>query len=153
MPPLRERPGDIPLLAMFFVEKFGRKLSRPIRQVTEDTMLRLSQYSWPGNIRELQNVIERAVVLANGPILQVDENALPKATPRPMAQLSGLLAPAGSGSESASLEEVEREHIVAVLTQAQWRIEGDRGAAKILNLQPSTLRSRMQKLGISRPTA
>ncbi len=160
MPPLRERAADIPLLTMFFLEKFARKLGRPIRQVPEETMARLCGYSWPGNIRELENVIERAAVLATSPILRVEESALPESISHPR-NAAPESVPAGStlphaiplaaAPGGASLEEMERQHIVSVLTQTQWRVEGKRGAAKILQLQPSTLRSRMQKLGIARP--
>jgi formate hydrogenlyase transcriptional activator len=156
MPPLRERPEDIPLLTMFFLERFARKLGKPIGHVAEETMSRFCRYSWPGNIRELQNVIERAVVLSKGPVLTVDGTALVdfprsdataniarriRAPSPPSAPVSGRLP---------SLEEAERQHIVTALTQANWQIEGDRGAARLLDLQPSTLRSRMQKLGIVR---
>jgi formate hydrogenlyase transcriptional activator len=156
MPPLRERQEDVPLLTMFFLEKVARKLGRPVAHVTEETMSRLCAYSWPGNIRELHNVIERAVVLSKGPVLKVEGSALfdfprPEATASVAAKIPTPSPPAAPASSSVpSLEEVERQHIVAVLTQANWRIEGDRGAAKLLNLQPSTLRSRMQKLGIVR---
>ncbi len=119
-------------------------------------MSRLCAYSWPGNIRELQNVIERAVVLSKGPVLTVEGALLfdlqrsdgrENNTSRvPVRTLPG----APVTSSLPSLEEVERQHIVAVLKEANWRIEGERGAAKLLNLQPSTLRSRMQKLGIVR---
>jgi formate hydrogenlyase transcriptional activator len=158
MPALRERADDIPLLTMFFLEKSARKLGRPIKQVAEETMLRLCQYPWPGNIRELQNVIERAVVLASGPVLRVDESALPATATRALSHLPEPHAnesttpqlPPPAKTDGASLEEVERQHIIAVLRQARWRIEGNGGAAKILNLEPSTLRSRMKKLGITR---
>jgi PAS domain S-box-containing protein len=156
MPPLRERQEDVPLLTMFFLEKFARKLGRPVAHVTEETMSRLCAYSWPGNIRELQNVIERAVVLSKGSVLKVEGSALfdfprPEATASVAAKIPTPSPPAAPAASSvSSLEEVERQHIVAVLMQANWRIEGDRGAAKLLNLQPSTLRSRMQKLGIVR---
>jgi PAS domain S-box-containing protein len=158
MPPLRERADDIPLLTMFFLEKSARKLGRPIKQVAEETMRQLCQYPWPGNIRELQNVIERAVVLANGAVLVVDESALPGTPSRALPLLSEPRVdqpsppprPPAAKTDGASLEEVERQHIVAVLHQVNWRIEGNGGAAKILNLEPSTLRSRMKKLGIVR---
>ena len=156
MPPLRERQEDIHLLVMFFLEKFARKLGKPITQVAGETMSRLCAYSWPGNIRELQNVIERAVVLSKGPVLTVEGAALfdfPRSDgPANNASRAPVQSPPGAPASGSvpSLEEVERQHIVAVLTQANWRIEGDRGAAKLLNLQPSTLRSRMQKLGIVR---
>jgi len=157
MPSLRERANDIPLLTMFFLEKFARKLGRPITQVAEETMARLCAYSWPGNIRELQNVIERAVVLSAGPLLTVEKGALPgvAAPPPSWSPESAMLdvkAPSPSPVVPAggALEDVERQHIITVLRQTNWRIEGAQGAAKILDLQPSTLRSRMQKLGISR---
>ena len=156
MPPLRERQEDVPLLTMFFLEKFARKLGRPILHVEEESMFRLRTYSWPGNIRELQNVIERAVVLSRGTILTVQGSALSDLSPTgnpPNVEVT-IPTPLSSlrtaSNNIRSLEEVEREHIVAVLTQVNWQIEGDRGAAKLLNLQPSTLRSRMQKLGIAR---
>jgi len=161
MPSLRERASDIPLLTMFFLEKFARKLGRPITQVAEETMARLCAYDWPGNIRELQNVIERAAVLSAGPLLSVEIGALPGAAARisatpawsPDAAMIDVAKPVAAGSHTPgnALEDVEREHIIAVLRQVNWRIEGAGGAAKILDLQPSTLRSRMQKLGIARP--
>ncbi len=115
-------------------------------------------YSWPGNIRELQNVIERAVVLTTGTVLRVDESLLPQASNNAPAYQHGVKAagtkpiepspsPIGDG---AALEDVERQHIIAVLKKADWRIEGKGGAANTLNLNPSTLRSRMRKLGITR---
>jgi formate hydrogenlyase transcriptional activator len=146
MPPLRERAEDVPLLTMFFLERFARKLGRPIAQVAEETMARLCAYSWPGNIRELQNLIERAAVLATGPVLHIDESALEISRTAALGDLAAL-APK---SADVSLEEVERQHILSVLAQTKWRIEGNAGAAKLLNLQPSTLRSRMQRLGIAR---
>jgi len=119
-------------------------------------MSRLCAYSWPGNIRELQNVIERAVVLSKGPALEIERSALFDFPPaEPVASIPARSPTLASPPSSSvrSLEEVERQHIVDVLTQANWRIEGDRGAAKLLNLRPSTLRSRMQKLGIVRRLA
>jgi len=156
MPPLRERQEDVPLLTMCFLEKYARKLGRSISHVTEETMSRLCAYSWPGNIRELQNVIERAVVLSKGPVLEIERSALFDFPPaEPVASIPARSPTLASPPSSSvrSLEEVERQHIVDVLTQANWRIEGDRGAAKLLNLRPSTLRSRMQKLGIVRRLA
>ena len=156
MPPLRERQEDIHLLVMFFLEKFTRKLGKPITQVAGETMSRLCAYSWPGNIRELQNVIERAVVLSKGPVLTVEGAVLLDFQRSDGQANTASKTPAQSGpgapatSRLPSLEEVERQHIVAVLKEANWRIEGERGAARLLKLQPSTLRSRMQKLGIVR---
>jgi transcriptional regulator with GAF, ATPase, and Fis domain len=114
------------------------------------------RYPWPGNIRELQNIIERAVVLSKGSVLTVEGTALfdsPRSDGQPNNALrTPTQSPPGAPitGRLPSLEEVERQHIVAVLREVSWRIEGERGAAKLLNLQPSTLRSRMQKFGIVR---
>jgi formate hydrogenlyase transcriptional activator len=156
VPPLRERAEDIPLLVMFSLQKFAKKLGRPVKQVTEDTMRRLAAYDWPGNIRELQNVIERALLLSPGDTLMLapdfgpgpDKGEKQKAEGGNKPQLSTPTSAATN--ETGSLEDVERRHIESVLAQTNWMIEGGRGAAKILNINPSTLRSRMQKLGIKR---
>ena len=129
---------------MFFLEKFAKKLGRPTTHVDEELMRRLCSYSWPGNIRELQNVIERAAVLSKGPVLTVEESALFDLSPE--NRTANVAAPIPIPSASAatvstrvrSLEEVECDHIVVALAQAKWQIEGDRGAAKLLNLQKST---------------
>jgi transcriptional regulator with GAF, ATPase, and Fis domain len=159
MPPLRDRADDIPLLTMFFLERFAPKLGGKVRQVSEGTMHRLCGYPWPGNIRELQNVIERAMVLTTGPVLQVEENALPgsgatlptASTGAPASAQTTAIESNPAANDGASLVNVEREHITAILVQAKWRIEGEKGAAKVLGMEPSTLRSRMKKLGIVRP--
>jgi PAS domain S-box-containing protein len=157
VPALRERHGDIPLLVAFFVQRFAKKLSKPVKRTSEETMLRLASYPWPGNIRELQNVIERAVVLSKGESLELASDFSPVAESPilPAAKTTGDVVeePAAIARENkaGSLVDVERRHIEAVLNQTNWMIEGERGAAKILNLSPSTLRSRMQKLGIRRP--
>jgi PAS domain S-box-containing protein len=159
VPPLRERRGDVPLLVAFFVQKFAKKHGNPVSQVSEETMRRLAAYHWPGNVRELQNVVERAVVLAQGNTLTLAPSLefAPPLGDRPREEagperLKGL-QPSISSHQPASgaLADVERQHIETVLAQASWMIEGERGAARILNLHPSTLRSRMQKLGIKRP--
>jgi len=153
VPPLRERRADIPLLATFFVERFARQFGKHITGVSQDTMEILSRYDWPGNIRELQNVIERAVVLSRTSVLKLGADLLPmrSATAADEAQTGGS-ASAHEDSANFTLEQVERRHILRVLEQASWVIEGDRGAAKILDLHPNTLRSRMKKLGIERTT-
>jgi len=161
VPALRERLSDIPLLTTFFVQRFAKKMGKNITQISPELFQRLASYSWPGNIRELQNVIERAVILSPGHSLALADElrsapAMP-ASPRPAvvqpATPSGHLLPSPSAAHPPpeSLEEVERRHIEAVLRQTNWMIEGERGAARTLNLNPSTLRSRMQKLGIKRP--
>jgi formate hydrogenlyase transcriptional activator len=152
VPPLRERKEDIPPLTMFFLEKFSKKLGGSVTQIAEESMHRLCAYSWPGNIRELQNVIERAVVLSHGAVLTVEGSALfdLSRTRSCVTSEPGLLAQKVHPERATSMEEVERHHIITVLEETNWRIEGNQGAAKRLNLQPSTLRSRMQRLGIVR---
>lgn len=137
VPPLRQRKDDIPLLVEHFIAKFAKRSGKTITAVSPRVMQTLQAHSWPGNVRELANVIERAVIHTTGSVLQSlgkfghadDESALlPK-----------------------TLEEVERQLIIDTLENTQWRIEGSRGAAKILDINPSTLRARMLKLGITRP--
>ena len=159
VPALRERIEDIPLLTTFFMQRFAKKFNKPVDRVSEETMQRLTRYPWPGNIRELQNIIERAVVLSRGNTLplSVDFDSVANTESKIKNQKSKIETPALNHPPAAipeapvALEDVERRHIEAVLKQTNWMIEGERGAAKILSLNPSTLRSRMQKLGIKRP--
>jgi formate hydrogenlyase transcriptional activator len=137
VPPLRERKDDIPLLVNFFLGRFGKKLGKEIHGVPQKAMASLTSYSWPGNIRELQNVVERAVVLASGPIVNVDDSMM---RGDDGAQVSPV----------ETLENVERNHILRALNETAWVIHGKKGAAEILGINPSTLRSRMEKLGIKR---
>ena len=151
VPPLRERRTDIPLLTTFFVERFARQFGKQITGVSQDTMDLLSRYDWPGNIRELQNVIERAVVLSRTPVLRLGTDLLPlriASTAEEASKVGNTSLP--DDSVDSTLEEVEKRHIVRVLERTSWVIEGDRGAAKLLDLHPNTLRSRMKKLGIER---
>jgi transcriptional regulator with GAF, ATPase, and Fis domain len=146
------------LLTAFFVERFSRQLGRQITGVAHDTMEILSRYDWPGNIRELQNVIERAVVLSRGSVLKLGSDLLPASTEHsPDEQLSAGAGangkkPDGIADDRFTLEQVEKRHILQVLDQTDWVIEGQNGAAKILDLHPNTLRSRMKKLGLDRST-
>ncbi|MBH0191341.1 MAG: sigma 54-interacting transcriptional regulator [Nitrospira sp.] len=138
LPPLREREGDIPLLAQYFVQKCSANLGKKITRIPERMLGALQRYQWPGNIRELEHVIERAVILSEGPQLEPIEWLTPT---------SGK----PSGSEQVlTLEEMERQHIVDVLEQTNWRVSGEKGAAKILGLNATTLEARMKKLGIER---
>jgi formate hydrogenlyase transcriptional activator len=162
-PPLRAREGDIPLLAHFFAERSARELGRRIDGISRSTLDRLETYDWPGNVRELQNVIERAVVLARGPILEIGAELLPAAE---RARAPVPVSPSAPGSSSApapslrptppnahgaeTLEDVERRHLLDTLVRTRWIVEGPRGAASALAMNPSTLRSRMKKLGIRR---
>jgi PAS domain S-box-containing protein len=142
LPALRERPGDVPLLVRFFVTKVASRLGKRIGTIDPDTLDALAAYRWPGNIRELENVIERAVILSDGPELEIDPEvfSLPsEGPPVPDASAQSLVA-------------VERDHILNVLSQTGWVIEGASGAAKVLGLHPNTLRSRMKKLAVVRPT-
>ena len=157
LPSLRQRRSDIPILTSFFVDRFSRQFGKRITGVSQDSMELLSRYNWPGNIRELQNVVERAVVLSSGPVLKLGPDLLPSSSaPAPGEEVvpTSVAGQGGNGrSQHASLEDVEKRHIIEVLKQTGWVIEGPRGAAKILSLHPNTLRSRMKKLGIERSTA
>jgi formate hydrogenlyase transcriptional activator len=164
VPPLRDRRADIPQLVMFFLSRFAKKLGRKIEAVPQSIMDLLTTYDWPGNIRELQNLIERAVVLSEGPVLRLDRALLPAVASEATATVLGGVGsvffqpdrnhmprsspPSPASDDSQRLEDVEKRHILAVLRQTRGVIEGPRGAAKILNLHPNTLRSRMKKLGI-----
>ena len=139
MPALSERPTDIPLLARFFLDKFARKMGKSVRDLSPKACERLLRYSWPGNIRELQNVIERATILARGPLLEIDD-----ALELRLEDQETSIVP----DQLISFEDMERSYILKVLERTQWVIEGEQGAAAILDLNPSTLRSRMQKLNI-----
>lgn len=139
LPPLSERKEDIPLLTMYFTQKYANKLSKEIKSVSEDNIERLKSYLWPGNIRELENIIERAVIVSTSEMLNIDQN------------LFGALSETALDEDSKmSLEDNEREHIIKILNQTKWKIQGEDGAAKILGINPSTLRSRMDKLGIKK---
>jgi formate hydrogenlyase transcriptional activator len=151
-PPLRERKGDVPLLVHLFVDRFARQSGKRIEGVSQATMARLAAYDWPGNVRELQNVIERAVVLAQGPVLDFATELVPR-TDLALPARAGTGPVPAPASDRQALDEVSRRHIVAVLQQTGWRIDGPRGAARLLKVHPSTLRSRMQKLGIQRSAA
>jgi formate hydrogenlyase transcriptional activator len=139
VPPLRERTEDIPLLVRHFVEHFARRMGRTIETIPSETIETLTRYPWPGNIRELQNLIERAVILSPGPALQV-----------PLRDLNTRAISAQGGGRHETLEQAERAHILAALHEVQWVLSGPRGAAARLGLNRSTLQFRMKKLGIIR---
>ena len=135
VPPLRDRLEDIPVLTWSFVQEFNAKMGRTVDSIPKQTMEQLKTYPWPGNIRELRNMVERAMITSNGRSLSMEP-------PRMMP---------GANNPLATLEEVERDHIKAVLEYTRWRISGKGGAAEVLGLVPTTLHSRMKKLGIFRP--
>jgi formate hydrogenlyase transcriptional activator len=137
VPPLRQRKEDIPLLTQAFIERCAKKMGKRITSVQEKTRKALQDYPWPGNIRELESVLERAVILCSGPVLQLADK-LEMASPPVVSTVR-------------TLEAVERNQIHKILLETRWRIEGKEGTAAILGLHPSTLRARMHKLGILRP--
>jgi len=137
VPPLRERVEDIPLLAWAFVSEFGEKMGKKISRISKQDMAAMQAYGWPGNIRELRNIIEHAVIVCTGDLLHIQ---LPIENSK-----KGRLS-------SYALADVERQHILDVLNLTKWSIKGANGAASMLDLNPSTLYSRMQKLGISKPS-
>jgi len=137
LPALRERRDDIPALVEHFVEIYSRRMDRQIAEIPAETMSALTSYAWPGNIRELQNFIERSVILSSGSVLHA-----PLATLKASAETESLGA--------TTLEDVERDHIRKILEQTRWVVAGPNGAAARLGIKRSTLYFRMQKLGISR---
>ena len=143
LPPLRDRVADIPMLVWQFAREFAEAIGRPIDRIPDGTMEALARYPWPGNVRELRNVIERAMILATGPTLHV---ALPEHHDEPESRTA-----ASAQVPPATLEQSERRQIEETLAQCGWRIRGESGAAARLGLKPTTLESRMRKLGISRP--
>jgi formate hydrogenlyase transcriptional activator len=142
VPALRERSEDIPVLVRHFVQQFSRRMNKNIDTIPSETMTTLVRYHWPGNIRELQNVIERAVILSIGPVLKVPTDELHLRTSSPPANNSG------HGNLQAVLDDAERQGIVATLEKTNWIVAGPNGAAARLGMKRSTLQSRMQKLGI-----
>jgi len=159
VPALRDRAGDIPLLSMFFAQKLSARMGKRITKIGEDTLRKLLSYPWPGNIRELQNVIERAVILSPDSTLVVAEELRAPTPPRASQAAGGGTTTTGAEEDQlsaraedlGSLQDAGRRHIEAVLSSTNWMIEGERGAAKLLGISPSTLRSRMQRLGVKRP--
>ena len=144
IPPLRERREDIPLLVRYFAQKYARRMKRPIETIPVKAMTALTEYHWPGNVREMENFIERAVILSRGSELQI-----PVAELKPRNGIGAPQLTAANGFET--LEHAEREHIVRTLGETKWVIGGPTGAASRLGMKRTTLQSRMRKLGILRP--
>jgi transcriptional regulator with GAF, ATPase, and Fis domain len=137
MPPLRDRLEDIPLLVDFYVKKISKRMGKSIEIIPSNVMETLQNYNWPGNVRELENVLERAIINSSGPKLRLADEL--KQTGKDLS------------TSQKTMEAVERDHIVKVLGQTQWKVSGKNGAAEILGLNRSTLRARMRKLGILKP--
>lgn len=138
LPALRERKEDIPLLVEYFVNKYAPKLGKNIKTIPKKQLQKLEAYPWPGNIRELENIVERSVIISSGNKLEVGD------------WLNINAAPIG-GEKMETLEANERKHIVKALKMTNWRVSGEKGAAKLLDINDRTLQSRMKKLGIRRP--
>jgi formate hydrogenlyase transcriptional activator len=156
LPPLRERRSDIPQLVAFYLSRFSKRLGKKIDGVSRESMEKLMNYPWPGNIRELQNVIERAVILAVDPTLRLDRDLMPVASSTKQIEtlerdaLDQRQEDLKSPNPLLTLEEVDRNHILTALQHAGGVVDGPKGAARILKLHPNTLRHRMSKLGIKR---
>ena len=141
IPPLRQRTEDIPLLVRFFVDRLSKKVGKTITDISKKDLRALTRCEWRGNVRELENYIERAIISSPGPTLRLEPlSGNPVSGPTP-----GLIPP-----PALPLEEVEKQYIESVLNTCDWKINGDKGAAEVLQLHPSTLRSKMKKLGIQR---
>jgi len=139
IPPLRERPGDIPLLVRYFAEKFARQMQKPVESIPAATMAKLQAWHWPGNVRELENLIERSVILTSGNSLQV-----------PLSEMDKLPAKVRSAAPSETLEATDRDQIIKVLRETRGVLAGPNGAASRLGLKRTTLQYKMKKLGITR---
>jgi formate hydrogenlyase transcriptional activator len=156
LPPLRERRSDIPQLVAFCLSRFSQRLGKKIHGVSRESMENLMNYPWPGNIRELQNVIERAIIVSAEPTLRLDRDLMPVVAAQKGMEAAETDAPEDRQADLAppkpllTLDEVERNHIRAALQHAGGVVDGPKGAARILNLHPNTLRHRMDKLGIKR---
>jgi PAS domain S-box-containing protein len=151
VPPLRERSDDVALLASAFTEKFAKRMGRPIAQLSPEDIQRLKVYDWPGNIRELQNVIERAVITSRDGRLNLDR-ALPETAKTAVIGIPDSPETSPERIRTAQeLQEIERKNIILALDAAGWKVSGEKGAAKLLGVPPSTLSSRMKALSIKRP--
>jgi formate hydrogenlyase transcriptional activator len=141
LPPLRERPADIPQLALHFVQQFSQRMNKEIETIPDKAIESFLRYNWPGNIREMQNLIERAVIMSTGSVLQV-----------PLEYLRIREAHITQSPNGRTLADAEREHILATLKETEWVLSGPNGAAARLGINRSTLQFRMRKLGIVRPS-
>ena len=142
IPPLRERREDIPMLVWSFIDIFSAEFGKKVESVEQSTMDALQEYSWPGNVRELRNTIERAMIVLTSTTLQIDLSKIAVRAPRSTTSVRS--------TENMTMREIETRHILDVLNQVTWRIRGKKGAAEILGMKPTTLETRMAKLGITR---
>jgi transcriptional regulator with GAF, ATPase, and Fis domain len=145
VPPLRQRREDIPLLVSHYARQIGERLGKNIGAIPAQVMREFTEYNWPGNIRELQNLIERAVIVSSDGVLHLPEPLVQSTTPS-ISESKASKEP----TILATADEAEREHILRALEASGWRINGPNGAAAMLKLHPSTLRFRMKKLGLTK---
>jgi transcriptional regulator with GAF, ATPase, and Fis domain len=150
LPPLRERSEDLPLLVSHLTKQLSLKLGKPIEKIPQHTMSALQNYSWPGNVRELRNVIERAIIVSQGSKLELAEG-LESSGAETRQSVIQVRDPETTLDDGDTLQRSESKLILRTLKKVHWRIEGPGGAAELLDVHPSTLRSRMKKLGIDRP--
>ena len=143
IPPLRERIEDIPVLINHFVNKYCKKYRKEIKYIADNTLQEMKAYAWPGNVRELENIIERSVIISNQELLIIKEFDKENSKNKKII----------SNYNNTTLEEVQHNHIIKILNETHWKIDGKQGAAMLLNIKPSTLRDRMKKFGIIRPKA
>jgi formate hydrogenlyase transcriptional activator len=154
IPALRDRAEDIPLLVRYFVQKLSRRLNKAVEYIPADAMDALASYSWPGNIRELENLIERAVLLSPGKELRVPLSEIKSSSSvatEPSSSFASLTSSTSLASSISTLEDAERQHILRALKHTQWRVAGPKGAAVLLGMKRTTLQARIRKLGIRRP--
>ncbi len=155
LPPLRERREDVPLLADKFMRQFAARMNKSVQRISRESMTRLVEHDWPGNIRELQNVLERSVILAQGPEVEIVIGERPaqrdsSVPPPPSERFPSAGAASARGGASTLWREVEKAHFLAVLERTNWVIAGPNGAAARLGMKRSTLNFRLKKLGITR---
>ncbi|MFT6088120.1 MAG: transcriptional regulator with GAF, ATPase, and Fis domain, partial [Glaciecola sp.] len=149
LPALRERGSDVPLLTDWLLANLAKKLGKTINGICNQSKKRMAAYSWPGNIRELQNVLERSAILARESIMEIPESAFPVTNNSTLSQ-TDLSQLGNSNTGHGSLASIEKHHIQSVLEKTNWKVSGEGGAAEILDMHPNTLRSRMEKLAIKR---
>jgi formate hydrogenlyase transcriptional activator len=153
VPPLRERDGDIPLLVRHFAQQFSRRMNKVMETIPSATIDALCRYHWPGNIRELQNVIERAVIVSTGPALSVEVADLKVSIAGHVTEGTTTPKSAANGALHDVLEQSERQQILRALEECNWVVAGPNGAAALLGMKRSTLQQRVRKLGIARRSA
>ncbi len=150
LPPLRDRPEDIPLLATHFVRQYAHKFQRPVPRLSDEVLAHLQGSTWPGNVRELAHWMERMVILCEGERLELAEVLAAEDMGQALSSSASAVAPEAEGQERTEGQD-EQQRIIAALQRKNWIVSGDRGAARLLGMSHQTLRYRMRKYGIQRP--